>query len=237
MSWLKKSLSKILPQIIASLFLAGFVVYAWTEPSVVPPVGNVDAPINVGNTSQYKSGAFGLGGGAGQTLQWLKNIAGTLQIQNSAGTPNVVIDQDGKVGIGTINPEVKLDVQGGDAKVGTVTIKGDGSISTDLNADKLDNLDSTELGKTGLYGKVDLYYSNLPGFSCGALSSCYPFYCNAQFPGQCAVFGNYLCSSGAQPPYYGPACPAGYIPVPLNNWTLPCPDYGAYTLSYSCYKQ
>ncbi|MEK9135317.1 MAG: hypothetical protein AAB451_03430 [Patescibacteria group bacterium] len=80
---------KILPQIIASLFLAGFVVYAWTGPTGPPPNNNVDAPINVGDTSQYKSGAFGLGG------------------LFHAFSDAIF---DGKVGIGTTNPQGQLDV-------------------------------------------------------------------------------------------------------------------------------
>ena len=53
---------KFLPHIIVSLFLAGFVAYAWTEPAGAPPNGNVPAPINVGTTLQYKSGTLGIGG-------------------------------------------------------------------------------------------------------------------------------------------------------------------------------
>ncbi len=53
-----------------------------------------------------------MGGGVGQALQWLKNIGGTLHIQNQAGTSNIVIGQDGKVGIGTTTPTQKLDVAG-----------------------------------------------------------------------------------------------------------------------------
>lgn len=55
-------ISKYLPHIVATLFLAGFVAYAWTEPSNVPPDGNVPAPINVGPTAQTKQGDLNLGG-------------------------------------------------------------------------------------------------------------------------------------------------------------------------------
>jgi len=37
-------------------------VKAWTEPSATAPNGNVSAPINISATSQYKSGALGIGG-------------------------------------------------------------------------------------------------------------------------------------------------------------------------------
>lgn len=53
---------KILPQIIALLFLAGFVAYAWTEPASAPPGGNVPSPINVGPAAQTKQGNLTLGG-------------------------------------------------------------------------------------------------------------------------------------------------------------------------------
>ena len=60
-------LRKFLPQIIASLFLVGFVVYAWTGPTQAPPncppgSPGCDAPINVSTSSQYKAGALGIGG-------------------------------------------------------------------------------------------------------------------------------------------------------------------------------
>ena len=56
-----KTLS-FLPQIVAALFLAGFAVFAWTEPSQAPPGGNVEAPINVGQTAQTKQGDLTLAG-------------------------------------------------------------------------------------------------------------------------------------------------------------------------------
>ncbi len=145
---LKKIFSKILsslPQTLALLFILVFAVFAWQEPSQAPPQENAPAPINVSNADQSKLGGLGLGGGVGQALQWLKNIGGTLHIQNQAGTSNIVIGQDGKVGIGTTSPSAKLDVQAGDVKVGTVTVKGDGTISSDLNSDKLDDYHAADL--------------------------------------------------------------------------------------------
>ncbi len=80
---------KILPQIIASLFLAGFVAYAWTEPPSAPPVGNVPAPINVGTAPQAKSGPLLIGG--------------IFQAFSDAIF-------NGKVGIGTASPSQSLDI-------------------------------------------------------------------------------------------------------------------------------
>ena len=82
---------KYFPQIVAMLFLAGFVAWAWTEPTVAPPAGNVEAPINVGSVSQVKAGALGIGG--------------VLEVFS-----DLIVD--GKLGIGTASPGAKLDVQG-----------------------------------------------------------------------------------------------------------------------------
>src|SRR3989344_5186351 len=94
----KKFISKIvpvLPQIIASLFLTGFVVFAaWQEPSQAPPGGNVDTPLNTGLTGQIKSG----------NLQ-----VNALGVQ---GTGNAFLVPYGNVGIGTATPSEKLEVSG-----------------------------------------------------------------------------------------------------------------------------
>lgn len=52
-------------KVIALALLLSFglsYVYAWTAPTVTPPGGNVEAPVNTSATSQYKSGALGVGG-------------------------------------------------------------------------------------------------------------------------------------------------------------------------------
>ncbi len=74
---------------------------AWTEPTAIAPNGNVGAPINTGDNSQYKAGALGIG----KVLH---------------GYSNAVFD--GNVGIGTIDPSEKLDVQGGRLRVGNTQI-------------------------------------------------------------------------------------------------------------------
>ncbi len=58
----RKALQAGLPQIIAMLFLTGFIAWAWTEPSSAPPAGNVEAPINVGPNIQTKKGDLIIGG-------------------------------------------------------------------------------------------------------------------------------------------------------------------------------
>ena len=44
------------------VFMGMAIVYAWTEPTLAPPNGNVATPVNVSGTTQYKTGAFGVGG-------------------------------------------------------------------------------------------------------------------------------------------------------------------------------
>jgi hypothetical protein len=55
-------IKSFLPIFSALVLFAGIAYAVWTEPTVNPPGGNVDVPINVGPTSQYKSGALGIGG-------------------------------------------------------------------------------------------------------------------------------------------------------------------------------
>ena len=85
-----KKLVSILPQIMTSLFLVGFVAFAWQEPSATPPGGNVFSPINVGNIGQTKQGGL---------------------ILNTGGAPNALIINQGKVGIGTTNPQDQLHIE------------------------------------------------------------------------------------------------------------------------------
>lgn len=197
-----KKTSKYFPQILAALFLAGFAAYAWTDPSSAPPDGNVAAPINVGTVSQYKSGALGIGG--------------VLR-----GYSDAIFD--GWVGIGTTTPGAKLDIQGGDAKVGTATIKGDGSISSNLNADKLDGLDSADFGRQGLYGRCDVVNSSF--------QYCVMVHAPAFITGMIGApqgASSYCGSITNFPPC---ACPAGYVLLPLNKLV----NFEHYYLS--CYRQ
>ena len=49
----------LLVGVLAMVFLIGYIVFAWVEPTQPPPGGNVPAPINVGSTEQIKSGTIG----------------------------------------------------------------------------------------------------------------------------------------------------------------------------------
>lgn len=96
MSKLKLFFINFTPSLIVSLLLV-LLVYAWTDPTSQPPGGNVPAPINVGDQSQLKIGALGVGG----------------VFRAYGGSNSAVLSVVGdKVGIGTNAPTQKLDVEG-----------------------------------------------------------------------------------------------------------------------------
>ena len=98
---LKKDLLNTLKILTAAIILSFSIsaVYAqWAAPKQAPPAGNVSAPVNVGATTQDKNGVFRANG--------LRSF--------------VDLFVDGNVGIGTTNPQAKLDVSGG---INTVNIK------------------------------------------------------------------------------------------------------------------
>jgi len=64
---------------------------AWTAPTAIPPNDNTAAPINVSATGQAKQGGL---------------------ILNTSASANGLIVQYGNVGIGTVSPGAKLDVNG-----------------------------------------------------------------------------------------------------------------------------
>jgi hypothetical protein len=87
----KTDLLYAVPSIIVATLLVVAVIYAWTEPSTSPPGSNVSAPLNIGTSTQYKSGALGVGGAF------------------HAYSTSIF---DGNVGIGTASPASKLAVVG-----------------------------------------------------------------------------------------------------------------------------
>ena len=97
-----KSIALILGVLTMS-FCLGYLVLAWTEPSQVPPEGNVPAPLNVGITNQIKAGGLGIGGAF------------------YADPPTLVVDAvNHRVGIGTASPGYKLDITGDVRWTGTL---------------------------------------------------------------------------------------------------------------------
>ncbi|PJA63023.1 MAG: hypothetical protein CO161_03240 [Candidatus Portnoybacteria bacterium CG_4_9_14_3_um_filter_44_9] len=67
-------LKTFLPVLSAIILVAGIAYSVWIEPTAAPPGNNVEAPINVGTSTQYKSGALGVGGLlAAYSGFWLNN--------------------------------------------------------------------------------------------------------------------------------------------------------------------
>ena len=119
-----------IPSNIASLvfgvlvfcFAIGYFAFAWQEPTQSPPQGNVATPINVGSAGQTKGG--------GLILNTDLNLYGLI-VDGDAG------NSGGRVGIGVLAPDTKLDVAG-DIRLGpgapTYRIRNvaDPSISSDV---------------------------------------------------------------------------------------------------------
>jgi len=78
--------------IVLSVFFTAGIIWAWTEPISAPPGGNVPAPLNTGVDGQAK--------------------AGGLLLATGSGITNGLIVQNGNVGIGTVSPDNKLEVNG-----------------------------------------------------------------------------------------------------------------------------
>ncbi len=101
----QKISSKVVSLVFGVLILCfalGFWALAWEEPSQDPPGDNVDTPLNVGTSSQTKIGGLMLNTGY--------NDFGLI-IDGALGNGS------GKVGIGVLNPDSKLEVAG-DIKLG-----------------------------------------------------------------------------------------------------------------------
>jgi hypothetical protein len=118
----------------------------WTEPptGTVPPNNNTSTPINTGSLLQTKTGPLTIGGifssygdvrlsaFTGQNIAYLQarndssnsNIDLQLRTQHaSAGGTRIIeevmrLTSNGLVGIGTVAPTTKLDVEGGPIKAG-----------------------------------------------------------------------------------------------------------------------
>jgi hypothetical protein len=158
----------ILTIIIGAVFLANGLILAWTGPTDPPPDGNVEAPINVSLSSQYKEGALGIGGvfrgysnaifdgnvGIGVTNPEAKldilreDTAAYVRIFN-VGTywseNALTVMNNGNVGIGTADPEVELDVNG-KVKAAAFLYSSDASLKENIQAipgalEKILNLD------------------------------------------------------------------------------------------------
>ncbi len=90
-----KSIALIIGVFTLSLTI-GYMVLAWTEPTLAPPDGNVSAPINVGIVGQSKAGGLILNTGGAESGLLVHGISSF----------------DGSVGIGDADPQAKLHIGG-----------------------------------------------------------------------------------------------------------------------------
>lgn len=90
-SFVREFIKVIIIVAIAMPFISLFA--AWSEPSQAPTLGNAEAPINVGTIEQVKDGILG--------AKYFRSFYETL-----------LATDGGNVGIGTLIPTVKLDVNG-----------------------------------------------------------------------------------------------------------------------------
>jgi len=80
---------------LSVLFIADHIASAvFNAPSSAPPSGNVEVPVHTGSASQDKSGFFSFEGGGTRSDTFLAVLT------------------TGRVGIGTVTPQQKLDVTG-----------------------------------------------------------------------------------------------------------------------------
>ena len=142
--------------VLVVCFTAGFYIIAWQEPSQTAPEGNVAAPLNTGSLPQSKSGSL------------------SAPIFYDSQDSNYYLNPDGSSNLS------------GDLNVGNIVIKKDGSISTNLNADKVDDLNAADLlaaGGGSIYsikcawscadGTYDVMRSTVNCISTCAPGSCY----------------------------------------------------------------
>jgi len=102
--------------IIIAVFTAYFAVLAWTEPSAVPPEGNVAAPINTSVNSQIKAGDLGFQNDTNNPY-YIHMDGASFSLKDGGGNMRFIMDQDGHTGLGVAVPSKNLEVAG-DAKAG-----------------------------------------------------------------------------------------------------------------------
>lgn len=112
----KNILNKIVS--VTGLALGAFALSAlagsWSAPTLPPPSGNTDAPINVGTSPQHKAGTLALGKTSDALSGLVADINGAIGAVNLITTGDVTVG--GNLGVGTASPTKKLEVVGGPIK-------------------------------------------------------------------------------------------------------------------------
>jgi len=148
------------------IFVLNYLVLAWTEPKQTPPEDNVPAPLNVGSDGQQKAGGLILntgnattglivlgdqanpsGGSCPSGYQWY-DLNSNKAINNGECIKTILTADRNNVGIGTLNPLYKLDVNG--------NVHASGDVCTDAGGGKC--LSSVAGGQWVTSGN-DIYYS------------------------------------------------------------------------------
>ena len=106
--------------VAAGILFSALFSFAWTGPTSSPPNGNVDAPINVGATTQFKNGNIGLygnillaanggsylnfGSTSGSSGYGIRDNNGTLEFKNTGGSwTNLTNTVTNVLGIGAVS--------------------------------------------------------------------------------------------------------------------------------------
>lgn len=160
-------------------------------PIAPPPGGNKDAPINVGSDTQSKAGRLQVGdiltaSATAMVLNAFSVIAGP------GANDGFYVNQFGNVGIGTINPGYKLDVNGS-LSADTIRLKTNAAQGRILMSDNNGNASwvstsSLGLGSGGWGGGASyvLCYGTTP----------MPAGCDRLIPGYPSAVGDFTCDPG-----------------------------------------
>ena len=150
MSNFKKSLRSLFLIVLGIVFAIGvnIALAVWTGPSQNPPEGNVAEPFNVSSNTQILQGSKTIQGNQITDILYLglgTAINGILGVNGITQFFSVPISAifDGNVGIGTVNPQAKLDV------AGNVNVAGDAKISQGLQVGNTSNAIAGTIRWTG----------------------------------------------------------------------------------------